>query len=144
MSSKKHAGILILFFLGIHLGFSQSGTISITVKGISPSKGGNVSAGVFVKGNFPKDGQQFSGQVVAAASEQVTLTFDSIPVGEYGIAVYQDIDRNGKLKTNLVGLPTEPIGFSNDAKIFFGPPSFEDAKIEVKKGEITNVNIYLK
>jgi uncharacterized protein (DUF2141 family) len=32
------------------------------------------------------------------------------------------------MDTKLFGIPKEPYGFSNNAKGFMGPPSFEDAK----------------
>ena len=34
---------------------------------------------------------------------------------------------NGKLETNLLGIPTEGYGFSNDAKALIGAPSFAAA-----------------
>ena len=37
--------------------------------------------------------------------------------------------------TNLVGMPTEGYGFSNDAAGSFGPPAFEAAAVEVTEGK---------
>jgi uncharacterized protein (DUF2141 family) len=34
---------------------------------------------------------------------------------------------NGKLDTNVLGIPTEGYGFSNDAWAWFGAPSFKAA-----------------
>jgi uncharacterized protein (DUF2141 family) len=51
----------------------------------------------------------------------------SLPRGTYAVAVVHDVDGNGKLNTNLLGMPREPYGFSNDARGTFGAPSFEDA-----------------
>lgn len=48
--------------------------------------------------------------------------------GSYAIQVFHDLDSNGKLKTNFIGIPREPIGTSNNAKGKMGPPKFEDAK----------------
>ncbi|MCF8381876.1 MAG: DUF2141 domain-containing protein [Bacteroidales bacterium] len=33
--------------------------------------------------------------------------------GEYLFSIYQDINNNGELDTNLLGIPREPFGFSN-------------------------------
>ena len=65
---------------------------------------------------------------------------EKIPEGTYAVAVFQDIDRNKDLKTNFIGLPQEPIGFSNDARIRFGPPSFNDAQFKIERDK----NIVLK
>ncbi|MDA9339728.1 DUF2141 domain-containing protein [Polaribacter sp.] len=32
------------------------------------------------------------------------------------------------MDTNFLGIPKEPIGMSNDAKGFMGPPKFKNAK----------------
>lgn len=47
--------------------------------------------------------------------------------GRYAIAAFQDLNRDGKLGTNPVGIPNEPFGFSSDARARFGPPSFDAA-----------------
>jgi uncharacterized protein (DUF2141 family) len=61
--------------------------------------------------------------------------------GEYAFAVFQDINENGKLDTNFVGIPTEPYGFSKDPVIRFGPPSYKDCLL--KLSGISKVNIKL-
>lgn len=43
------------------------------------------------------------------------------------IAVFQDINGDGKLTKNALGLPMEPYGFSNNARSRFGPPPFNEA-----------------
>jgi uncharacterized protein (DUF2141 family) len=45
--------------------------------------------------------------------------------------VFADENGNGKLDTNLVGMPTERYGFSNDAKGNRGAPEFDAAAIAV-------------
>jgi uncharacterized protein (DUF2141 family) len=53
--------------------------------------------------------------------------FEAIPPGTYALAVIHDENSNGKLDTNLLGIPTEGYGFSNNARALFGTPSFSDA-----------------
>lgn len=57
------------------------------------------------------------------------VTLGSLPAGRYAIAVFQDITGDGKMHTNLIGMPAEPWGFSNDARGFMGPPRFDDAAV---------------
>lgn len=59
----------------------------------------------------------------------------SLPRGTYAVAVVHDVDGNGKLNTNLLGMPREPYGFSNGARGTFGAPSFEDASFVVDQRE---------
>ena len=50
-----------------------------------------------------------------------------LPPGEYAITVFFDHNKNGKLDTNLIGIPKEPMGLSNNARAKYGPPKYEDA-----------------
>lgn len=54
-----------------------------------------------------------------------------VAYGTYALAVVHDEDGDGRLDTNLLGMPTERYGFSNDARGRFGPPSFQDASLGV-------------
>ena len=61
----------------------------------------------------------------------VTISVDGIPPGRYAVQAYHDEDGNGRLRKGLFGVPDEAIGFSRDARIRLGAPSFEDAAIDV-------------
>jgi len=66
-----------------------------------------------------------------SASKSITHSF-SIPKGEYLIAIFQDTNKNRMLDTNLIGLPTEPVGLSN----YNGgiPGGFNKHKIQINAG----------
>ena len=68
------------------------------------------------------------------------IRFESLPYGEYAISVYHDKNDNGKLDTGMFRIPKEPLGTSNDAKIRFGPPKYEDAVFFLKQPEL-NIHI---
>ncbi len=57
-----------------------------------------------------------------------TCAFDPIPAGIYAVACFHDENKNGKLDTGLLGIPTEGTVVSNHAKGFMGPPSFDKAR----------------
>lgn len=58
--------------------------------------------------------------------EQVRLELD-LPPGAYAVMAYQDRNSNGRLDTLPIGVPTEPYGFSNNARGNFGPPPWSAA-----------------
>jgi uncharacterized protein (DUF2141 family) len=60
-----------------------------------------------------------------------TLVFHDVAPGDYGLAVFQDINDNGRMDRNLMGIPTEPIAFSNNAQGRMGPPDFAAVKLAV-------------
>jgi uncharacterized protein (DUF2141 family) len=65
--------------------------------------------------------------VIKIRNTAARCDFEAIPPGTYALAVIHDENSNGKLDTNLVGMPTEGYGFSNDAKARIVTPSFSAA-----------------
>ena len=57
--------------------------------------------------------------------------FGGLPEGLYAIKSVADENGNGKLDTNLIGLPVERYGFANDARGRIGPPAFDAATVQV-------------
>ncbi len=72
----------------------------------------------------------------------VTLTLTVPNPGRYGIRLFHDVDGNGELNANIMGIPTEPFGFSNNAPPRFGPPSFEAAAFYIdQKGAAQTISL---
>ena len=65
--------------------------------------------------------------VIKVRKTQARCDFEDIPPGRYALAVIHDENMNGKLDTNVLGIPTEGYGFSNDVKGLFGAPAFSAA-----------------
>ena len=53
-----------------------------------------------------------------------------MPAGSYAIALFHDENGNGRVDTRF-GIPTEGVGFSNNPRLWFGPPSFAAARFAV-------------
>jgi uncharacterized protein (DUF2141 family) len=60
-----------------------------------------------------------------------------LPSGEYAFTAYLDSNRNGKLDTNFIGIPKEPVALSNGARPRFGPPKFADAAFSLDREGVT-------
>ena len=61
----------------------------------------------------------------------VTYRYE-LPAGTYAIGIFRDANLNNRLDNFFFGIPREQYGFSNNARGFMGPPSFEDAAIAVE------------
>ncbi|GLX79900.1 hypothetical protein tinsulaeT_32400 [Thalassotalea insulae] len=72
-----------------------------------------------------------SSAVTNAKKGKVKVTFNNLPAGDYAIRFFHDEDNDGQLATNLIGMPKEGYGFSNDAKPNFGPVDFKHAKFVI-------------
>jgi uncharacterized protein (DUF2141 family) len=67
---------------------------------------------------------------VPVAGDVVSFTLAAPGPGRYAIRMFHDVDSDGAMDT-IIGMPTEPIGFSNNAPLEFGPPSFAAAVFDV-------------
>ena len=67
-----------------------------------------------------------------------------LPAGEYALSIFQDVNDNGKLERNFIGIPKEPAGLSNNLRPRFGPPKYKDAKFSVAVGAVTEQKITLQ
>ena len=59
------------------------------------------------------------------------ISFDSISPGKYAIQFFHDENENQKMDFNLIGIPKEKFGSSNDVKPILGPPKFEKMLFEI-------------
>jgi uncharacterized protein (DUF2141 family) len=75
--------------------------------------------------------QSLAAQTVPMRAGTARLVFPGLAPGRYAVRAFADENGNGKLDTNLLGMPTERYGFSNDAKGNRGAPDFEAAAIGV-------------
>lgn len=88
--------------------------------------------------DFPtKRDKAFRSKKVPVSGPSMLVTFDDVPAGTYGVAVYHDENMNDKMDRSWYGMPKEGYGASNDAKGSFGPPKFDDAKFEFTNGQTT-------
>lgn len=85
---------------------------------------------------FPGKGEPMAVASVAASATDKVLRFENLAAGTYAVSLYHDENNNNKLDKKFTRLPKEGMGFSNNAVIKFGPPSFEDAAIQVGKHDI--------
>jgi uncharacterized protein (DUF2141 family) len=75
---------------------------------------------------------------VSGDSQQ--LVFTDVAEGQYAIKIMHDANNNGELDRNIMGIPSEGYGFSNNAGQF-GPASFKDAAFAVAADTSLTINI---
>lgn len=86
---------------------------------------------------WPADGSKAVKRVaVEIHQHQATCVFDNVAPGTYAITAIHDLNNNGELDKNFLGVPTEPYGFSNDARGTMGPPSFSSASFQYPGGPL--------
>ena len=91
---------------------------------------GSVRVAVYESPEHLEAQQAFAGTVQVVSASEMLMVFN-VPNGTWAITSFHDANNNGELDTNLVGMPTEPFAFSNNARGEFGPPTFEQMAFEV-------------
>jgi uncharacterized protein (DUF2141 family) len=131
---KSHA-VNIVFALaagGLALAAAPSAeagpTVRITVAGIKAPQGFMMLALHDEKG---WSGAALTRLRVPVTATSLTAVLPAPAPGRYGVKLFHDVNGDGTMDTNIVGFPTEPFGFSNDAPIRLGPPSFADAAFDI-------------
>lgn len=74
--------------------------------------------------------------------QTVSMPCTGLPAGEYAIALFHDLNGNGRLDTGRFGIPTEPVAFSNDAEGIMGPPPYGKCRFRLDKD--TTVVMHLR
>ncbi len=102
--------------------------LTVTIKDIRNHKG-NLIFGVFTsQDGFPTaEAKAFNWQVKAADADSVTFTVD-LPPGDYAASVLHDENKNGQMDKNLVGIPKEGCGATNNVKPRRRGATFKEAK----------------
>jgi uncharacterized protein (DUF2141 family) len=137
---KKLLVIAIFIFSGIFSSSAQEKhTVTINFEGMKSDKGSLFVAVYDTKDDFLK--KQFKGDITKIVDKKATIILKDIPPGEYAISAFHDANDNKKMDTNLFGIPKEPIGISNNATGFMGPPKYNDAKFTVNKNTTLAITI---
>ena len=126
--------IVSLFLLSFFEPFFDAPVESLSVQ-INDAKSDQGKILVLVFNNeegFPDQVERaFKQLVLEPENGQASFVLEDLAAGKYAITVFHDEDDNGKMTTSFAGLPEEKYGFSNNPKIYFGPPSFEKSAVLV-------------
>jgi uncharacterized protein (DUF2141 family) len=135
---------LMVCFCCFHFSAWAQGTLVVQVKPVNEARG-ELSVALYRKpSDFPHPVRVYVAQTPKAVKGTNLVRFTNLPPGFYAAAVYHDENANKKLDKNLFGAPTEPYGFSNDARRLMSAPSFEEARFEIRDNEVKEISILIK
>ena len=136
--------LVIITFVILAWSELSSGEIKILVSNIE-EKRGTIHYGVYNNSElFPEE----SGKILGGYEEvskviENGLVIDELEESNYAIAIFHDKNSNKKFDT-FFSIPKEKFGFSNNARVFLGPPKFEDASIFVGQNSVVEIMIELR
>ncbi len=83
---------------------------------------------IFASGRDNRVEKQLRGNIKDLKS---TIIIKDLKPGKYGFRYFHDENMSGRLETNVLGIPREGYGFSNDAVGPFGPKPFREWLFEL-------------
>ncbi|KGE02656.1 DUF2141 domain-containing protein [Pseudohaliea rubra] len=104
--------------------------LAVEVTGISDVRGTLMVAVYDSSETFDGEGKPVAAKRAEVGAGTVVVTFDELAPGEHAVKLYHDANGNGELDRNMLGLPSEGYGFSNNGGRY-GPPPFEEARFTV-------------
>jgi uncharacterized protein (DUF2141 family) len=105
------------------------------------SPGGHVVCALFRRSGWLEKPAKW--ERVSIRKGQSECVFSGVSPDVYGISAFHDENDNTRLDTNFLGIPSESWCTSRDAKAFFGPPSFDDAKF-LYRGHVMRLQGWLR
>jgi uncharacterized protein (DUF2141 family) len=144
------AGVIIiaasLGAIGLAADSPASAVLTVHFVGLKSSEGA-----IMVAVYNSEAAYENSGTATESATRAVRLeikgggavtTLEGLSPGQYAIKAYHDLNGDSKLNTNLFGIPTEPVGFSNDAPVHMHAPSWKETVFVVHTGE-NSISIHI-
>jgi uncharacterized protein (DUF2141 family) len=93
---------------------------------------------------FRKPDKAVFQKIVAVENkESVEIPFDNVPPGTYAVAIFLDKNDNGKIDTNMFGIPKEKYGFSNNKYPLTRAATYRESAFTVGE-KATPITIKLK
>ncbi len=121
--------LLLAAISSFSFGQEASGvTVTVTIPNLTNNDGA-ASASLYTEGTFMK-AAPLETQSATPENKTVTLVFENVKPGEYGIITLHDMNGNNRMDFNANGMPKEDYGISGGSTSF-GPPTWNDAKFTV-------------
>ncbi len=115
--------------------------VQIAVTGVGDSRG-HVRVELCTKDTFLTSACPYQG--AAPATPGLTwVTIAEVPPGEYAAQAFHDETDAGVVHQNILGIPRERIGFSNNAPLHVRGPLWKDAAFSVGS-EVSRISLKLR
>ena len=117
-----------------------AGELTVNINDIEQGKG-HLMIAVYASSEAFNSNKPVKATKVKALNSKASVTFEQLPDGEYAIQMYQDENENGKFDMNMMGIPKEGYGFSNNVGRF-GKPNYQKAKFVVQNNTVIDINLF--
>lgn len=113
----------------------QAIELTIVVKGFKST------AGTVKLQLVDADNKEMITHVSPLTSTTYTITLNVYKAGKYAVNILHDKNNNNKLDTNILGIPKEGWGCSNNARGVMSAPKFKDKLIDLSTNKTITINL---
>lgn len=125
-----------LFFSPSALSAQNVGVLTVEIQNVQQAKG-SIQIALF------KDPETFTRQDAALYGEILKVeqkktyhwVLKDLNYGEYALAVFHDLNNNGKLDKNLLGIPKEPYAFARKEPSKWRNPAFGEVSFQFEQAQ---------
>ena len=112
----------------------HTNNVRIIIPNIRSDKG-EILIAIYNKANgFPENAAlAFRTTKMKAKKGSLAYVLNGLEHGKYAIAIFHDENGDGKMNKNMLGIPKEGYGVSNNVKNLMSAPAFKDAVFDHTK-----------
>ena len=128
-----NALILAALCMGFRSSVEESGTLIIRVDNIEQT-GGFIWIGMYdSEDTYMVKEKAIVKGIDVTKTGKISFELDTLSYGRYALALFHDVNGNGELDRNLIGIPSEPYAFSQKPKSKWRLPRFREIAFEFTK-----------
>ncbi len=139
----KTAGILLTICLLLSL-YQEKATLDIEISGFRNTKGVVLISLYTSEDQYPYEPyKSYTVTKDSIVNGKVHTTLPGLNPGQYGLCFLDDENGSGQMDNNLLGMPKEGYGFSNNVKPFLKRPEYESILFQLNPG-ITHLQLIVR
>lgn len=113
---------------------ARAAELLVHVDGIQGTAG-NMRLALFAAGDFMNYDRVLRRSITQIRGGRARFLVSNLPPGKYSFTILHDANANAEADRNFLGIPTEGVAVSNNARGFLGPPAEKDAEFVVPDGD---------
>ncbi|MCX8210930.1 MAG: DUF2141 domain-containing protein [Lewinella sp.] len=125
----------LFLFLSTFLFLSGPQSVSLQVSSTAPQQG-DFHLAIYASAADYAAGKTIIGAIKTCNDKMVGFDIELPTPGDYVISGYHDVNGNGKLDFNIMGIPKEPYGFVRPPVTKWKEPTFTEITTTVSAGKL--------
>ena len=122
----------------------NTATISVNVGPLRSTKGSLACRLHSSADGFPRSGAGLISLRVKITGDSARCVFENVAPGTYAVLVHHDENDNRQCDKNLLGVPVEGYGVSNNRTHALSAPKWRESKFDIESGKVRELSISLR